>query len=52
MEYEVWRQDDNGNKFLVQTFATKKMAEMLVRQLEAHKHKQMYYIEPKEGRRV
>ena len=27
MAWQLWRQDDNGNRFLVDTFATKELAE-------------------------
>ncbi|HEY9785996.1 MAG TPA: heavy metal translocating P-type ATPase [Candidatus Obscuribacterales bacterium] len=45
--FEVWRQDDNGNKFVVQTCAGKSEAEELARELTAKGHKQTYWVEPK-----
>ncbi len=44
-KYELWRQDDNGHKFLVGTFG--EYAEALVEQIyfEALGHKQFYWIE-------
>ena len=47
VKYELWRQDDNGNKFLVETFND--YAPALVRKMyfEILGHKQLYWIEEK-----
>jgi hypothetical protein len=42
--YEVWRQDDNGNHFLVDTFDDRKSAEMRIAALAASDHKQVYWL--------
>jgi hypothetical protein len=47
--WAVHRQDDNGNRFVVQTGLTREDAERLVVQFEAKGHKQVYWAEP-EGR--
>ena len=43
--HEVWRQDDNGNKFLISAKKTKADAEELTNLLTARGHKQMYWFE-------
>jgi hypothetical protein len=42
--FVVWRQDDNGNEFVVATVASRREAELLVREYEARAHKQVYWI--------
>jgi hypothetical protein len=42
--WEVWRQDDNGNRAVIQTFRSKAAAECLVEAFEAKHHKQTYWI--------
>jgi hypothetical protein len=44
--HEVWRQDDNGNQFLVQTTACRADATNLVDTLTARGHKQVYWAKP------
>lgn len=44
MTWEVWRQDDNGNKFLVGTFPAKNLAEERLAELTRCLHKQTYWI--------
>jgi hypothetical protein len=44
--WRVMRQDDNGNRYLVGSRATRKDAEDPVAQLEARGHKQLYWTEP------
>lgn len=44
MPFELWRQDDNGNRFLVGTFADRAAAEARQRQLTRAIHKQTYWI--------
>ncbi|WP_372873963.1 hypothetical protein [Pseudomonas sp.] len=38
------RLDDNGNEFVVRADLTRAAAEALARQLEAHGHKQSYWV--------
>ena len=43
--FEVWRQDDNGNRFLVSGHAERAEAEAAVAAMEAGvQHKQLYYV--------
>jgi hypothetical protein len=44
--WAVHRQDDNGNRFVVQTRLSREEAERLVAELEARGHKQVYWAEP------
>lgn len=44
MPFELWRQDDNGNHFLVATFAGRAEAEEQLRLLNRSLHKQIYWI--------
>ena len=44
MAFELWRQDDNGNKFLVDTFADRAAAERRLEELTRAQHKQIYWI--------
>lgn len=44
MPFELWRQDDNGNRFLVDTFADRAAAEARLQQLTRAIHKQTYWI--------
>ncbi len=46
-QYEVWRQDDNGNKFLVCSFTQEKYALEYVEELTSRGHKQVYWCEKK-----
>ena len=41
----LWRQDDNGNRFVVATFDDQKAAEAALRAFERKKHKQTYWID-------
>lgn len=43
--YEIWRQDDNGNRFLVDTCPDGPSAERRIIELTRCIHKQMYWIE-------
>jgi hypothetical protein len=47
--YDVWRQDDNGNKYVVSADICRPDAIKLQRQLESSKHKQTYWISPATG---
>jgi hypothetical protein len=42
--WELWRQDDNGNRFLIGRFATAEAAEAEQRRFEALGHKQTYWV--------
>lgn len=44
--WTVHRQDDNGNRFVVQTGLSRQEAERLVEKFEARGHKQVYWAEP------
>ncbi len=44
-KFEVWRQDDNGNKFLVDTHETREAAEASAKTLTDRGHKQHYWVE-------
>ncbi len=43
--WSVWRQDDNGNKFLVEENLTEDKANKFAQELEATGHKQTYWVE-------
>lgn len=45
--FEVWRRDDNGNEFLVDTFDDRAQAEKRAAELSGSGHRQMYWV--KEG---
>ena len=43
--FEVWRQDDNGNRYLMTTHADRASAEAAVAEIESGvQHKQLYYV--------
>jgi UDP-N-acetyl-2-amino-2-deoxyglucuronate dehydrogenase len=44
--WTVYRQDDNGNRFVVSTRLGREEAERLVAEFEARGHKQVYWAEP------
>ena len=46
MKWAVWRQDDNGNRFLVSRHATEAEAAAVAREFERRGHKQIYSVEP------
>jgi hypothetical protein len=41
----LWRQDDNGNRFIVGSFADRTAAERQMAELTRALHKQTYWIE-------
>jgi hypothetical protein len=43
-EWVVWRQDDNGNRYVVRRLPTLEEAERLAAELEARGHKQLYWV--------
>lgn len=44
--WSLWRQDDNGNRFLMSSALTRAEAERLAAAFEARAHKQIYWIAP------
>lgn len=46
--HELWRQDDNGHKFLVEKFACKADAAKVMKTFENRHHKQTYWIKKTE----
>jgi hypothetical protein len=40
----VWRQDDNGNRFVVARKESRAEAEALAAEMEARGHKQTYWV--------
>jgi hypothetical protein len=40
----VWRQDDNGNRFVVSRHDTRDQAEAVAARFEARGHKQLYWV--------
>ena len=48
--WAVRRQDDNGDRFVVETGLSQEEAERLVAELEARGHKQVYWAEPEQSR--
>jgi hypothetical protein len=43
--WALWRQDDNGNRVRVETFATRAAALARQARFEARHHKQIYWVE-------
>lgn len=43
--FELWRQDDNGNRFRVERFESLDAARAELERFERHTHKQLYWIE-------
>lgn len=48
--HEIWRQDDNGQAFIIRTARCRADAARMVRRLESSPHKQMYWIRPAVGK--
>ena len=44
MSFELWRQDDNGNHFLIGAFPDRGGAEQRLEELARNRHKQTYWI--------
>lgn len=43
--FEVWRQDDNGNRFLMSTHPDRTSADSVVAEMESGvQHKQLYFV--------
>lgn len=51
LNWEVHRQDDNGNRFVVETGLSRAAAERLVALLEGRGHKQLYWAEQRDSHR-
>jgi hypothetical protein len=47
MSFEIWRQDDNGNRFLVGSCPDRRAAEERLAGLTRSLHKQTYWIDEK-----
>jgi len=47
--WELWRQDDNGNRFLVGRYGIRSAAEAKLAELSRVLHKQTYWISVVEG---
>jgi hypothetical protein len=47
--WTVYRQDDNGNRFIVQNGLSCEEADRLVAAFEARGHKQLYWVEFEQG---
>lgn len=41
--WSVWRQGDDGNKFMVETGLLEEIAKQMVIDFESHGHKQLYW---------
>lgn len=48
MNFELWRQDDNGNRFPVGSFSERAAAEGRLAELTRCHHKQTYWITERE----
>lgn len=44
--WALWRLDDNGNRFLMETYDSRERAEAAAREYTARGHKQTYWVEP------
>jgi hypothetical protein len=44
LDWVVWRQDDHGNRFEVARLASRAEADALAADMEARRHKQMYWV--------
>ena len=43
--WALWRQDDSGRQFLIETYSTQTEAEAARRSYEARGHKQTYWVQ-------
>ncbi|HOE72841.1 MAG: hypothetical protein BWZ01_02597 [Deltaproteobacteria bacterium ADurb.BinA179] len=46
VRWALWRQDDNGHRYIVCVTRSREEAELALKNYEAHHHKQYYFIEP------
>lgn len=44
MTWQLWRQDDNGVSYLVETYGTKEAAQEKITELTKCHHKQTYWV--------
>ncbi len=44
MAWHLWRQDDNGNRFLVDVYPSRERAEARLAELTRVPHKQTYWV--------
>ena len=44
MNWKLWRQDDNGHRFLVDTYSSREEAETRMAELTVGHHKQTYWV--------
>ena len=49
VSFELWRQDDNGNHFLIGAFPDRGGAEQRLEELARNLHKQTYWIRENHG---
>lgn len=47
--WQIWRQDDNGNRFMISSGHRRAEAERIAAEFEARGHKQMYWVSPEKG---
>jgi cell division protein FtsN len=47
VKWQLWRQDDHGNRVIVGAFDTQEEANKLKVEFEARGHKQVYWVEKK-----
>jgi hypothetical protein len=45
LRWMLWRQDDNGNKHLIERFPAHRSAEEALKRFEARHHRQIYWLE-------
>jgi hypothetical protein len=48
--WELWRQDDNGNRFRIARFSSRAAADAEQRRFEALAHKQTYWVQRGAGK--
>jgi O-acetyl-ADP-ribose deacetylase (regulator of RNase III) len=44
LPWELWRQDDGGNRYLIESFGTRREAEEMQKKYEDRGHKQVYWV--------
>ena len=44
-QWTVWRQDDNGHRFVVAHHADRESAQVQAAEMQARGHKQLYWVE-------
>ncbi len=48
VSWSVWRQDDNGNEFKIESGLSESDARSIVEEFERRGHKQMYWVRKEE----